>query len=274
MYINSIVTASNVDGPGNRIAIFLQGCNFICKYCHNPETIQHCNHCAQCVKVCHSNALEINNSKVVYNSAKCTSCGQCEIYCPNFSSPKVQILTPIELYEKIKRYLHFAEGITISGGEATLQSSDIEIFFDIIKGSHPNKSCFIDTNGSILLSDHPELFKLTDKFIFDVKAENELEHIALTGKPKSNILENIHFALNQQKIYEIRTVLTPLINCETTVLFVCNLLQKTNIPYQLIPVQKHGYFAAQITQVERSDVDTLLEKAKAVHYLCYKRSLL
>lgn len=38
-YINSIVKSSIVDGFGNRLAIFMQGCNFNCWYCHNPETI-------------------------------------------------------------------------------------------------------------------------------------------------------------------------------------------------------------------------------------------
>ncbi|WP_235712661.1 4Fe-4S cluster-binding domain-containing protein, partial [Aeromonas caviae] len=29
---------SCVDGPGNRLALFLQGCNFRCPGCHNPHT--------------------------------------------------------------------------------------------------------------------------------------------------------------------------------------------------------------------------------------------
>ena len=38
--INKIIPFSNVDGPGNRLSIFFQGCNFDCLYCHNPETIK------------------------------------------------------------------------------------------------------------------------------------------------------------------------------------------------------------------------------------------
>lgn len=37
--VNKIIPFSAVDGPGNRTAVFLQGCNFNCQYCHNPETI-------------------------------------------------------------------------------------------------------------------------------------------------------------------------------------------------------------------------------------------
>ena len=38
--VNKIIPFSNVDGPGNRLSIFFQGCNFDCLYCHNPETIE------------------------------------------------------------------------------------------------------------------------------------------------------------------------------------------------------------------------------------------
>ncbi len=36
--VRKIIPFSAVDGVGNRTAIFLQGCNLDCKYCHNPET--------------------------------------------------------------------------------------------------------------------------------------------------------------------------------------------------------------------------------------------
>lgn len=40
-YVAGTIPFSVVDGPGNRYSVFLQGCNFDCVACHNPQTIPH-----------------------------------------------------------------------------------------------------------------------------------------------------------------------------------------------------------------------------------------
>ena len=61
--VNKIIPFSNVDGPSNRMAIFFQGCQFNCRFCHNPETINLCIHCGKCVETCPTNALTKENNK-------------------------------------------------------------------------------------------------------------------------------------------------------------------------------------------------------------------
>ena len=51
-----------------------------------------------------------------------------------------------DIIEEIKNYRPFIQGITVSGGECTLQPTFlIELF---IKAKELGLTCFIDTNGS------------------------------------------------------------------------------------------------------------------------------
>lgn len=49
--VADVVPFSWVDGPGNRFALFLQGCGFDCLACHNPQTIPRASMHAQDLSV-------------------------------------------------------------------------------------------------------------------------------------------------------------------------------------------------------------------------------
>jgi len=204
-FINKILPFSSVDGPGNRTAIFLQGCNFDCLYCHNPETIN-------------------NEWNLKYNNGS----------VPTYMSVE-------DIIEKIHRTRAFISGITVSGGECSLQA---KFLIELFKEAHKlNLTCFIDTNGSIPLNKNEELVSLIDMSMIDLKAFNTDEHKMLTGVDNSVVLENINYMAKLNKLYEIRTVIVPdILNNEYNVRMTSSLIASLNqdIKYKLIKYRPMG----------------------------------
>lgn len=238
--VNKIIPFSSVDGPGNRTAIFLQGCNQNCLYCHNPETINMCKNCGICVESCPKGALSIINEKVVYDYDKCCNCDTCIQLCPNDASPKVRYMTPEELYDKIKNYLPFIDGITTSGGECSLYADFLKEFYTIIKSE--NKTTYMDTNAQIPLWDKEELLKVTDKVMIDLKAGINDDHIKLTGRGVDTVIENIKRIAEMGKLFEIRTVVVPdIVDNMKTIEVGSRLISKyPEVRYKIIKYRKFG----------------------------------
>jgi len=247
--INKIIPFSAVDGPGNRTVIFLQGCNFACKYCHNPETINFCTHCGICVAECRSDALSFEENKVVWNKENCTDCDACLKICPSRSSPKTTEYSVESLFEEIAKYQNFTSGITFSGGECTLQFNFLKAALAEAKAR--NISAFIDTNGFLSEDKMHELSGLFDKAMPDIKAVNSENHIDLTEKSNEDVLSNVELLLKQKSVYEIRTVIVPdfLDNAETvekTAKLIAYYAPETR--YKLIKYRKTGAMKPDFAQ--------------------------
>jgi len=205
--INRIIEFSNVDGPGNRLSIFFQGCDFNCLYCHNPETINICNNCGLCVDNCPGSALTLTDAKVLFNKELCTECDTCIKGCPYFSDPKAKEYKISELLEVIKDNQKYIRGITVSGGECmNYPDFVIELFKEVKK---LNLSCLIDSNGNVDFSLYPKLLEYCDGVMLDIKAVNDEYHIKLTGKSNKQVLLSLDYLLGQNKLTEVRTVLLP-----------------------------------------------------------------
>lgn len=239
--VNRILPFSSVDGPGNRAVVFLQGCNFNCLYCHNPETINHCMHCGECVTACPAGALSILEGKVSWNSTSCTGCDACLKACSRKSSPKAVFMTAEAVMKEIGKVRPFISGITVSGGECTLQK---EFLVELIEKAHESElTVFIDTNGSIDFSKEVTLTELTDMVMLDIKSFDDEEHKMLTGMSNKTVLKNAAYLAKCSKLYEIRTVIVPgildnLMNVSEISTFIAGL--DPDIRYKLIKFRPVG----------------------------------
>lgn len=240
-YVNKIIPFSNVDGEGNRMAIFLQGCNYNCLYCHNPETINRCVNCGECVPTCEYGALSMVDGKVQYDIDKCVNCDACIATCKKNSSPKITKITASELMKKIEKVKFFISGITVSGGECTLQRDFLKELFTKVKSL--GLTAFVDTNGSTPIYMDKELLEVTDKTMIDLKAFSPEENKILTGLTNETVIKNIRELGKLDKIYEIRTVVVPeVLNNNYTVDMGSKLLAEINpnIQYKLIKYRPMG----------------------------------
>lgn len=209
--VRNIIPFSAVDGPGNRTVIFLQGCNFNCWYCHNPETI------------------EISTA----------------------SSPvaEVPLRTVTEIVDWVRPYFDFTSGITISGGECSVQASFLLELCKALKAE--NRHILLDTNGHMSMDTFEALSQVTDGFMFDLKAVREEQHMELTGQKPDKVIENALLAAKKGLLYELRTVVflnsepeesLSNENVEATVKFASKLIanHSPNTRYKLIKYRSHG----------------------------------
>lgn len=241
--INKIIPFSSVDGPGNRTAVFLQGCNFNCRYCHNPETRNLCRHCGSCVPGCPTGALRVRRGNVVFEPGLCCGCDACIQACPYGCSPRIRHLTGGEVFQAIKRQAAYIRGVTVSGGECTLYPEFLKEFFVICK--EHGLETMIDSNGTLPFSCYPKLLEVTDAVMLDVKAWSEYDHRRVTDVTNKTVLENAIFLAQRGKLYEVRTVVVPeLFDCEETVRKTAALLspylKSGDIRYKLITYRPMG----------------------------------
>lgn len=168
--IHSIETFGVHDGPGIRLVLFAQGCPFRCLYCHNPDT--------------QDLETEKTESKTID-----------EI---------------IELLEKEKPYFGkngSRGGLTVSGGEPTLQAKAVTALFKKAKevGFH---TC-LDTAGPIISKEIEELYRYTDLLLLDVKHIDDAWHRKLVGKSNDKVLENAKIREKSGRDMWLRYVLVP-----------------------------------------------------------------
>lgn len=174
--VASTLPFSIVDGPGNRFVVFLQGCNFDCVACHNPQTIP--GH-AQEVEGHHPQHLDV-----------------------------------ADLLAAIRRAAPFVRGITVSGGEATQQAPFVEALFTAVKADPAldRLTCFVDSNGACTPATWARLAPVMDGAMIDLKCFDPQIHLQMTGQPNDEVLASITQLHGLGLLYEVRLLILAGVN--------------------------------------------------------------
>ncbi len=223
--IFQIQKMSTEDGPGIRTTVFFKQCPLKCIWCHNPESIlkkkqlewfkHKCIGCKICIKMCPNEALNLDEDGMHIDRIKCDSCGLCSEECPSTAMHMFGELWDLEdLYYEIQKdkvyYTQSKGGITVSGGEPTLQS---EFVLQFLKECKENGiSTALDTCGYASKNIYEKLLPYIDLILLDIKEINSEKHKKYTGVPNELILENAIWISNYVKKKGIKLwIRTPII---------------------------------------------------------------
>jgi pyruvate formate lyase activating enzyme len=189
-------------GPGTRTAICFKGCPLSCYWCPAPESQnpepemgwweERCERCGTCVDTCPEKALRLEDERVIRDYKLCRTCAECAKACPNEAMEKIGDKTmPQVVLEKIvrdKKSFHGSGGMTLTGGEPTMQEEFLLQFLAALKGSGIHtavKTCGLFDAGLI-----DSLLDRVDLFLYDLRHMDPEEHSKATGADNEKIKEN------------------------------------------------------------------------------------
>ena len=127
------------------------------------------------------------------------------------ATSRARMVTVEQVMDEIRRTHRFLSGVTVSGGEATLQPRFVFDLFAAMKTEPElaHLTSFVDTNGSAPREVWDRLLPVTDAAMVDLKAFDPEVHLRLTGTTNTNVVSSIRHLAGRGKLYEVRLLLVP-----------------------------------------------------------------
>ena len=217
------------DGPGLRTELFLKGCPLRCKWCGNPETFKtriepgvyqsKCisyEKCGSCATVCKQGALNFVGDKLSFiDRSKCVNCMSCVEECPSEAIKQWgKIMSIDECMTIIRKDMGYYErsggGVTVSGGEALLQSDFVADLFKTCQAENIHTCC--ESCFHVNWSEIEKVLPYTDLFISDIKHMDPLVHKEYTGASNKKVLDNLKKFSKTDKEIILRIPVIPNVN--------------------------------------------------------------
>lgn len=250
------------DGPGIRTTVFFKGCPLACWWCHNPEAMsskpelvlfeEKCIACGECFRVCPHGAHEQQaDGSRIYHRDRCVHCGACTDVC--YAEALVmegRQVTVEELMVDLRKDIPFYEnsggGITLSGGEPTLQHEFVLALLKQCRSEGLHTA--LDTSGHTPWRILKGLLPFLDLVLYDIKHIDDDGHWAATGQHNHRIIENLRRLGDSGTPIEIRMPVIPTINddgadIEATARVLAQINGITRIellPYHRLGASKYG----------------------------------
>lgn len=209
------------DGPGIRTVVFFKGCNQICPWCHNPESLSPrpqvlrkdslCTRCGRCAQVCPQGAVSHHEGGYRTDPAKCVRCGRCIDLCPSDALMLVGYDRTVDEVVKLvckdrDFYRRSGGGVTFSGGEPAVQSAFLLACLRACREAGIQTA--IETNGNYPLELTARLSPLLDYVMIDLKHTDAAKHLRFTGVSNAQNLASIQYYLSHN-VTDVRVPVIP-----------------------------------------------------------------